>query len=46
MLVNTEKGHSKASDRIPVIARPWVSEKAKKTLDLVRCLISELAVLP
>lgn len=26
----------KASERIPIIARPFVSERAKKTLDIVR----------
>ena len=35
LLVNSQKGHIKASDRIPAIARPFVSERAKKTLDLV-----------
>lgn len=29
-------GQGRASDRIPVIARPFVSERALKTLDVVR----------
>lgn len=28
-------GGTKASERIPVIARPFVSDRAKQTLDLV-----------
>ena len=27
-----------ASERIPIIARPWVSDRAKKVLDVVRNL--------
>lgn len=34
-LINGPAGHIPASERIPVIARPFVSERAKKTLDLV-----------
>jgi hypothetical protein len=34
-LLNDSKGHVPASQRIPVIARPFVSERAKKILDLV-----------
>lgn len=34
-LLNSAAGHVPASERIPVIARPFVSERAKKTLDLV-----------
>jgi acyl-CoA dehydrogenase len=34
-LLNDPKGYVSASQRIPVIARPFVSEGAKKTLDLV-----------
>jgi acyl-CoA dehydrogenase len=34
-LMNSDKGHVPASQRIPVIARPFVSDRAKKTLDLV-----------
>lgn len=30
-------GNGRASDRIPYMARPFVSDRAKKTLDLV-CL--------
>jgi acyl-CoA dehydrogenase len=30
----------KASDRIPMIARPFVSDRAKKTLDLVSSMPS------
>lgn len=35
LLSNSQNGHVSASERIPVIARPFVSERAKKTLDLV-----------
>lgn len=35
LLVNSPTGHIKASERIPAIARPFVSERALKTLDLV-----------
>ena len=35
LLVNSEKGHLSASQRIPAIARPFVSDRAAKTLDLV-----------
>lgn len=34
-LLNDPKGHISASQRIPPIALPFVSERAKKTLDLV-----------
>lgn len=34
-------GQGKASDRIPVIARPFVSERALKTLDIV-CLARQI----
>ncbi|RMD44403.1 hypothetical protein DV735_g644, partial [Chaetothyriales sp. CBS 134920] len=40
-LVNDPKGHVPASERIPVIARPFVSERAKKTLDLVERFVEE-----
>lgn len=33
-----------ASERIPVIARPWVSDRAKKTLDLVERFVEEECV--
>lgn len=36
LLVNSEKGYVPASERIPPIALPYVSERAKKTLDIVR----------
>lgn len=35
LLVAGGGGGSRASDRIPFMARPFVSERAKKTLDLV-----------
>jgi acyl-CoA dehydrogenase len=35
LLNNSQNGHISASDRIPVIARPFVSDRAKKTLDIV-----------
>ena len=31
-----DKAYIPASQKIPVLARPFVSERAKKTLDLVR----------
>ncbi|RMZ88813.1 hypothetical protein DV736_g3953, partial [Chaetothyriales sp. CBS 134916] len=40
-LVNDPKGHIPASQRIPVIARPFVSDRAKKTLDLVEKFVEE-----
>lgn len=40
MLSNSQHGHIPASQRIPVIARPFVSERAAKTLDIVRHVIS------
>merc|ERR1712169_100797 len=40
-LLNSATGHIPASERIPVIARPWVSERAKKTLDLVEKFVEE-----
>lgn len=40
-LMNDPKGHVPASQRIPVIARPFVSERAKKTLDLVERFVEE-----
>jgi hypothetical protein len=36
LLVNSHNGHISASKRIPAIARPFVSERAAKTLDIVR----------
>ncbi|KAF2755926.1 acyl-CoA dehydrogenase NM domain-like protein [Pseudovirgaria hyperparasitica] len=41
LMVNSEKGYIPASERIPVIARPFVSERAKKTLDLVEKFVEE-----
>jgi acyl-CoA dehydrogenase len=35
LLSNSQNGHISASERIPVIARPFVSERAAKTLDIV-----------
>lgn len=35
LLSNSQNGHVPASQRIPVIARPFVSERAAKTLDIV-----------
>lgn len=35
LLSNSQHGHISASQRIPVIARPFVSERAAKTLDIV-----------
>ncbi|KAH9204238.1 acyl-CoA dehydrogenase [Leptodontidium sp. 2 PMI_412] len=40
-LINDAKGYVSASQRIPVIARPFVSERAKKTLDLVEKFVEE-----
>ncbi|EXJ55046.1 acyl-CoA dehydrogenase [Cladophialophora psammophila CBS 110553] len=40
-LINSAGGHISASERIPVIARPFVSERAKKTLDLVERFVEE-----
>ena len=36
LLSNSQNGHVSASQRIPAIARPFVSERAAKTLDIVR----------
>lgn len=35
LLINSEKGHVSASQRIPPIALPYVSDRAQKTLDIV-----------
>lgn len=40
-LINSEKGHISASQRIPPIARPFVSDRAAKTLDLVERFVEE-----
>ena len=37
LLLGNTTSQPKASDRIPIIARPFVSDRAKKTLDLVSC---------
>lgn len=42
-LMNDSKGHIPASEKIPIIARPFVSDRAKKTLDLV-CVPIRLSV--
>ncbi|KAK3202511.1 hypothetical protein GRF29_161g1521093 [Pseudopithomyces chartarum] len=41
LLINSEKGHLTASQRVPAIARPFVSERAAKTLDLVEKFVEE-----
>ncbi|KAF1953202.1 acyl-CoA dehydrogenase NM domain-like protein [Byssothecium circinans] len=41
LLVNSQHGHITASQRIPAIARPFVSERAAKTLDLVEKFVEE-----
>jgi acyl-CoA dehydrogenase len=35
LLQNAPSGHIPASQRVPIIARPWLSERAAKTLDIV-----------
>lgn len=35
LLVNSQNGHIPASQRVPSMARPFVSERAMKTLDIV-----------
>jgi acyl-CoA dehydrogenase len=40
-LMKDAKGSLPASERIPVIAKPFVSERAKKTLDLVEKFVEE-----
>ena len=35
-LLEAKKEQPKASDRIPMIARPFVSDRAKECLDIVR----------
>lgn len=40
-LMNSPQGHIPASERIPVMARPFVSERAKKTLDIVERFVEE-----
>ncbi|KAJ4353772.1 uncharacterized protein N0V89_005502 [Didymosphaeria variabile] len=41
LLINSQNGHLTASQRIPAIARPFVSERAAKTLDLVEKFVEE-----
>lgn len=41
LLQNSQNGHLSASARIPAIARPFVSERAMKTLDLVEKFVEE-----
>lgn len=41
LLVNSHNGHLTASQRIPAMARPFVSERAAKTLDLVEKFVEE-----
>ncbi|KAL0262069.1 hypothetical protein SLS55_003505 [Diplodia seriata] len=41
LLINSEKGHVSASQRIPPIALPYVSDRAKKTLDIVEKFVEE-----
>ncbi|KAH8805126.1 acyl-CoA dehydrogenase [Xylogone sp. PMI_703] len=43
-LLNSSSGYIPASERIPLIARPFVSERAKKTLDLVERFVEEECV--
>ncbi|KAL2837372.1 acyl-CoA dehydrogenase/oxidase [Aspergillus pseudodeflectus] len=40
-LVNTPNGHIPASQRIPAIARPFVSDRARETLDLLEKFVEE-----
>lgn len=40
-LINSEKGYIPASQRIPPLARPFVSERAAKTLDIVERFVEE-----
>ncbi|ORY16154.1 acyl-CoA dehydrogenase/oxidase [Clohesyomyces aquaticus] len=41
LLVNSQHGHLSASQRVPAMARPFVSERAMKTLDLVEKFVEE-----
>ncbi|KAF2866468.1 acyl-CoA dehydrogenase/oxidase [Massariosphaeria phaeospora] len=41
LLANSHNGHITAAQRIPVIARPFVSERAARTLDLVEKFVEE-----
>lgn len=41
LLINSEKGHVSASQRIPPIALPYVSDRAQKTLDIVEKFVEE-----
>lgn len=41
-LLQVSRGQLRASDKIPIIARPFVSDRAKKTLDIVGALAHTL----
>jgi len=41
LLANSAAGHIPASQRVPVIARPFMSERALKTLDIVERFVEE-----
>ncbi|KAF2630396.1 acyl-CoA dehydrogenase NM domain-like protein, partial [Macroventuria anomochaeta] len=41
LLTNAPSGHIPASQRVPTIARPFLSERAAKTLDLVEKFVEE-----
>jgi acyl-CoA dehydrogenase len=41
LLQNAPSGHIPASQRVPIIARPWLSERAAKTLDIVEKFVEE-----
>ncbi|OCK89718.1 acyl-CoA dehydrogenase NM domain-like protein [Cenococcum geophilum 1.58] len=41
LLQNSQNGHLSASARVPAIARPFVSQRAMKTLDLVEKFVEE-----
>ncbi|KAL4967357.1 acyl-CoA dehydrogenase/oxidase [Aspergillus stella-maris] len=43
-LANSPKGHIPASQRIPAMARPFVSQRAKETLDSVEKFVEEECV--
>ncbi|OSS45289.1 hypothetical protein B5807_10166 [Epicoccum nigrum] len=41
LLQNAPSGHIPASQRVPIIAKPWLSERAAKTLDIVEKFVEE-----
>jgi len=41
LMFGNKSGQPRASERIPIIARPFVSERAKKTLDIVEKFVEE-----